>query len=166
MKISKSRLKRVIKEEVEYVLAEGKMKRLQAFLKTKAAFWVGETGLTDDEVDRDPAAAWLDILTMVTTNWGKHGSKVYGCITAPEDINCRIIAAAQNKLNGILNLANDSEDYKIWVPSNYRKVKSTFHFIPVDASPAAIKLTHGWKAFAEKPEKLPKLPPSKDNPDL
>ena len=141
------------------------MRKLQTFLKAKAAFWVRETGLTDDDVGADPAAAWLDILTMVTTNWGKHGSKVYGCITAPEDINCRIIAAAQSKLNGILNLANESKDYKIWVSRNYGSVKSTFHFIPVDDDPAAIKLTHGWKTFAENPEKLPKPRPSKDDAD-
>ena len=75
MKIAKSQLKKVIKEEVEAVLNEGKMKALAAMIGHKATFWVGEVGLTDEDVAADPGAAWLDILTMVTAHWGKLPSR-------------------------------------------------------------------------------------------
>jgi|TARA_R110002124_G_scaffold122419_1_gene281001 hypothetical protein len=142
MKIAKSQLKKVIKEEVEAVLNEGKMKALAAMIGHKATFWVGEVGLTDEDVAADPGAAWLDILTMVTAHWGKMANMAYGCARAPEDPNCQIIAAVQGELNNILDTASDN---KRWISKNYKSVKNTFNFIPASKAPEALQNTPGWK---------------------
>jgi len=147
MKITKSQLETVIKEEIAGVLNENKMRKLTAMIRHKAAFWTSQVGLTDEEVAADPGAAWLDILTMVDAHWGKMANMAYGCARAPEDINCQIIAAVQNILKNVLDTASDN---KRWISKNYKSVKNTFNFIPASKAPEALQNTPGWKTT--KPE--------------
>ena len=146
--IAKTTLEEIIKEETKSVLLENKKKRLSALISQKATFWVKEAGLDDATVKSDPAGAWLDILTMVAPHWSKMGNNTYGCQSAPEDINCRIIDVAQKKLNGLLDQAN-AGDYQKWVSRNFREVKNTFSYMPANKAPESLKSTSIWKKIKE-----------------
>jgi hypothetical protein len=81
---------------------------------------------------------------MVAPHWSKMGNNTYGCQSAPEDINCRIIDVAQKKLNGLLDQAN-AGDYQKWVSRNFREVKNTFSYMPANKAPESLKSTGIWK---------------------
>ena len=90
MKITKSQLKQIIKEELESVLIERKgVKGLIALIRTNAIVWADAAGLTEEDIVSRPGDAWRDIISQVVVHWGDVGSNIFGCDHDPDTPPCQ-----------------------------------------------------------------------------
>mgnify|MGYP005826655883 CR=1 FL=1 len=148
MKITKSQLETVIKEEIAGVLNENKMRKLSAMIRHKAAFWVESEGFIDKDIIKNPGAAWAEILGAVEAHWGVARKSWYGCAGNAPQGECPKINGVLAELRAALDKANDAPGgiiNKRWVRKNWRTIQKSFDFIPASNSGKDLLEVPGWK---------------------
>jgi hypothetical protein len=179
MKITKSRLKQIIKEELNTFLSEQpagptmgrtRTQKLVDLIQPAALKWGAAE--TVEEVEEYPLNVWASLMDLVQTGWGGQHKNVYGCPTNPELPECGIVnsvlASFRKSISPLVEAINDGAADKSvgrFLLQNKRAIWGSMDYVPADKKDVnSYMKTKAWRAGQANPV-LPKPGDARIHPE-